>query len=289
MRFPIIHTFRSAFAILLLPASLIAQESQSLLWKVTAPGNDRASYLFGTIHLLPEKQFFFTDRMKQAFDATETLALEMDIDIPMGEQLKMAQQMMMPDGKSWAEFMTPEEFAVLRSAYVDSLGIKANKFDKQYVKIRPLFLSGLVLSTLLGKVKAYEQELSAMAKKSKKPILGLETLDQQMAFMASVSLEDQISQVKEAGASLLREYNRMLDAYLLQDLTALESVARESGDLEGMEEELLTKRNEAWIPLIKQQAAKSPTFFAVGALHLVGEKGVIEGLRGAGFTVEAVK
>lgn len=288
MRFPVIHTFRSAFAILLLPASLIAQESQSLLWKVTAPGNDRASYLFGTIHILPEDKFLFTDKMKQAFDATETLALEMDIDIPMGEQLKMAQQMMMPDGKTWAEFMTPEEFAVLRSAYVDSLGIKANKFDKQYIKIKPLFLSGLVLTTLLGNVKAYEQELSSMAKKSKKPILGLETLDQQMAFMASVTLEEQISQVKEAGASLLREYNRMLAAYLQQDLAALESVARESGDLEGMEEELLTERNAAWIPLIKEQAAKSPTFFAVGALHLVGEKGVIEGLREAGFTVEAV-
>lgn len=288
MRFPIIPIFRSAFAILLLPASLIAQETQSLLWKVTSPDSDNASYLFGTIHLLPEEKFLFTEKMKQAFDATETLALEMDIDIPMGEQLKMAQQMMMPDGKSWAEYMTPEEFAALRSCYVDSLGIKANKFDKQYVKIRPLFLSGLVLSTLLGKVKAYEQELSAMAKKSKKPILGLETLDQQMAFMASVKVEEQITQVKEAGASLLREYSRMLDAYLLQDLTALESVARESGDLEGMEEELLTKRNEAWIPLIKEQAAKSPTFFAVGALHLVGEKGVIAKLRDAGFIVEAV-
>ncbi|MCF8256804.1 MAG: TraB/GumN family protein [Flavobacteriales bacterium] len=288
MRFPLIPAFRSAFAILLLPASLIAQESQSLLWKVTSPGNSKASYLFGTIHLLPENKFLFTDKMQQAFEATETLALEMDIDIPMGEQLKMAQQMMMPDGKTWAEFMTAEEFALLRSAYVDSMGIKANKFDKQYVKIKPLYLSGLVLTTLLGNVKAYEQELSAMAKKSKKPLIGLETLEQQMSFMASVSMEEQIKQVKEAGASLLREYNRMLDAYLSQDLSALESVARESGELEGMEEVLLTKRNEAWIPLIREQAAKSSTFFAVGALHLVGEKGVIEGLRGAGFTVEAV-
>lgn len=289
MRFPIVHTFRSAFAILLLPASLIAQDSQSLLWKVTSPDSDKASYLFGTIHLLPADRYLFTEKMQQAFDATETLALEMDIDIPMGEQLKMAQQMMMPDGRSWAEYMTPEEFTALRSCYVDSLGVKANKFDKQYVKIKPLYLSGLVLSTLLGNVKAYEQELSAMAKKSKKPLIGLETLEQQMAFMASVSLEEQITQVKEAGASLLREYNRMLDAYLLQDLAALEAVARESGDMEGLEEELLTKRNEAWIPLIREQAAKSPTFFAVGALHLVGEKGVIEGLRKAGFTVEAVK
>jgi uncharacterized protein len=287
MRFPFIPSLRSAFALVMLPASLMAQE-KSLLYKVTSPDHKKASYLFGTIHLLPEGKFLFTDKMQKAFDETETLALEMDIDIPMGEQLKMAQQMMMPDGKTWADFMTPEEYAALRSCYVDSLGIKAAKFDKQYVKIKPLYLSGLVLTTLLGNVKAYEQELSTMAKKSKKTLIGLETLEQQMSFMSSVTVEEQITQVKEAGASLLREYNRMLDAYLTQDLTALESVARESGDLEGMEEVLLTKRNEAWIPLIKEQSAKGSTFFAVGALHLVGEKGVIEGLRKAGFTVEAV-
>lgn len=270
------------------PLSLLGQDT-SLLYRVTTADGGKPSYLFGTIHLLPEDRYMFTDKMAEAFDAAETLVLEMTLDIPMGQQLAMAKEMMMPDGKAWADFMTPAEFAVLRSAYVDSLGVKANKFDKQYVKIKPMYLSGLVLTQLLGNVKAYEQELSSKAKKAKMPVIGLETLEQQMSFMASVSLEDQMSQVKEAGASLLREYNRMLDAYLSQDLAALEAVARESGDLEGMEQELLVKRNEAWIPLILKQMQKSPTFFAVGALHLVGENGVIEKLRTAGATVEAVK
>jgi uncharacterized protein YbaP (TraB family) len=80
----------------------------------------------------------------------------------------------------------------------------------------------------------------------------------------------------------------MLEAYLKQDLTALQTLAKESDDFAGIEEELLTKRNAAWIPLVKEQAAKSPTFFAVGALHLVGEKGLISQLRTAGFKVEPV-
>jgi len=273
---------------LLLPLSMLAQEANSLLWKVTSPSNAKASYLFGTLHLLPEEKYFFTDKMQEAFASTETLALEMDIDIPMGEQMKMAMQMMMPDGKTWADYMTSEEFAALRSAYIDSLGVKENKFDKQYVKIKPMYLSALVLSQLLGKVKAYEQELSTMAKKAKKPLIGLETLQQQMDFMASVPLEDQVAQTKAAGASILREYNSMLEAYLKQDLTALQALAKESEDFAGMEEELLTKRNAAWIPLVKEQAAKASTFFAVGALHLVGDKGLIAELRNAGFTVEPV-
>jgi uncharacterized protein YbaP (TraB family) len=272
----------------LLPLSMLAQEANSLLWKVTSPGNTKISYLFGTLHLLPEEKYFFTDKMQEAFASTETLALEMDIDIPMGEQMKMAMQMMMPEGKTWADYMTAEEFTALRSVYIDSLGVKDTKFDKQYVKIKPMYLSALVLSQLLGKTKAYEQELSSMAKKSKKPLIGLETLQQQMDFMASVPLEDQIAQTKAAGGSVLREYNRMLDAYLKQDLDALQAMAKESEDFAGMEEELLTKRNAAWIPLVKEQAAKASTFFAVGALHLVGEKGLITELRNAGFTVQAV-
>lgn len=273
---------------ILFPLSLLAQEANSLLWKVTSPSNAKASYLFGTLHLLPEDKYFFTDKMQMAFDGSETLALEMDIDIPMGEQMKMAMQMMMPDGKSWADYMTAEEFAALRSAYIDSLGVKATKFDKQYVKIKPMYLSALVLQQLLGSVKAYEQELSSMAKKAKKPLIGLETLQQQMDFMNSVSLEEQVKQTKEAGASILREYNKMLEAYLKQDLASLEALAKAREDFAGMEEELLTKRNAAWIPLVKDQAAKSSTFFAVGALHLVGDKGLIAELRKAGFTVEAV-
>jgi uncharacterized protein YbaP (TraB family) len=35
--------------------------------------------------------------------------------------------------------------------------------------------------------------------------------------------------------------------------------------------------------------AAKPTFFAVGAGHLPGDKGVLDGLRKLGYTVEGVK
>lgn len=35
--------------------------------------------------------------------------------------------------------------------------------------------------------------------------------------------------------------------------------------------------------------ADKPTFFAVGALHLAGEKGLIQQLKNAGYTVEGLK
>jgi uncharacterized protein YbaP (TraB family) len=51
---------------------------------------------------------------------------------------------------------------------------------------------------------------------------------------------------------------------------------------------LLDDRNERWIPILQKEFKKNSLFIAVGAGHLPGEKGVIQLLRNAGYTVEAV-
>ncbi len=265
----------------------LAQETNSLLWKVSGKDITKPSYLFGTIHMLPQDKYFFTEKMEEALKNSEVLALEADIDIPLAEQMKMATQMMMPDGKKWSDYMTAEEYATLKSAFVDSLGIKDKKVDK-YANIRPIYISGLILTELLGKVKMYEQELTEMAKKEKKEIVGLETIQEQMEIVSSIPVEDQMDDLKASTASMLRDYNEMLEAYVTQNLTELEKVSTDSEGFDKMEAKLLTERNDRWVKAIQEVLAKQSTFFAVGAMHLVGENGLIEQLKAAGYTVEAV-
>lgn len=265
----------------------LAQETNSLLWKITGKDITKPSYLFGTIHMLPQEKYFFTEEMQKALSSSDVLALEAEIDIPFAEQMKMATQMMMPDGKSWADYMSAEDFALVKSAFVDSLGIKDKKVDK-YSKIRPIYVSGLILSELIGKVKMYEQELTAMAKKQDKEIIGLETIQEQMEIVAAIPVEDQMEDMKSTTASMLRDYNEMLEAYLAQNLIELEKVSTESEGFDKMEEKLLTERNDRWVKAIQELLTKQSTFFAVGAMHLVGENGLIEQLKAAGYTVEAV-
>jgi len=237
--------------------------------------------------MLPEDKYFFTDQMQAALTSSDVLALEVDIDVPMGEQLKMVGEMMMPDGKSWADFMTAEEYTLVKSAFVDSLGFKEKKVDK-YSKIKPIYVSGLILSELLGNVKMYEKELTSMAKKEKKTIIGLETFQEQMEIVGSVALEDQIQDLKESSASMVRDYNEMLDAYTSQNLAELEKAGEDSEGFDKMEEELLTKRNDRWVKAIQEKLANTSTFYAVGAMHLVGESGLIAQLKAAGYSVDAV-
>jgi uncharacterized protein YbaP (TraB family) len=265
-----------------------AQETNSLLWEVSGKDMAKPSYLFGTIHLVPQEKFFFTDKMQEALNSSDVLALEAELDIPLAEQMKMASQMIMPDGKTWADYMSEEDYAAVKSAFVDSLGIKEKKVDK-YAKIRPIYVSGLIMTELLGKVKAYEQELSAMAKKDKKEVIGLETIKEQIDIVSSIPVEDQIEDLKATTASMMREYNEMLDAYIAQDLKALEATTEDSESFDKMEAKLLTDRNNRWVKAIQEKLGEQSIFFAVGAMHLVGDNGLINQLKNAGYNVEPVK
>lgn len=48
---------------------------------------------------------------------------------------------------------------------------------------------------------------------------------------------------------------------------------------------LMTGRNRAWLPVIERAADTGPVMVAVGALHLSGENGLLELLRGQGWTI----
>ncbi|MCB0754781.1 MAG: TraB/GumN family protein, partial [Flavobacteriales bacterium] len=63
----------------------------------------------------------------------------------------------------------------------------------------------------------------------------------------------------------------------------------ESEAFDQMEAKLLTERNNRWIKAIQEKLGDKSVFFAVGAMHLVGDNGLIKQLQSAGYTVEAVK
>jgi uncharacterized protein YbaP (TraB family) len=65
----------------------------------------------------------------------------------------------------------------------------------------------------------------------------------------------------------------------------MEKMLEDDAGMEQFKDLLLYRRNKRWIAPMIEWMRKEPTFFAVGAGHLPGEKGVISLLRQAGFTV----
>ena len=52
---------------------------------------------------------------------------------------------------------------------------------------------------------------------------------------------------------------------------------------------LTYERNTNWVKVMPEIMKEAPTFFAVGAAHLCGDKGVLRLLEKEGYKIEGVK
>jgi uncharacterized protein YbaP (TraB family) len=86
-----------------------------------------------------------------------------------------------------------------------------------------------------------------------------------------------------------KEFNKMVDLYLAEDLETLyEMIQKSEEDIEGFEQFMLIDRNISWIDRIGDLAKEKSSFFAVGAGHLAGDQGVIRLLQEAGYTLTPI-
>jgi len=288
MAITINQTVRLRFTILFFAAFYAIGSDAQLLWKVSKGNDEKPSFLFGTIHIVPEKQFVVWPAVDSAFHACNKLVMEMDLDMSASEMLQAAKQMSLPEGKTLDAYIPKDKFERIRTYCNDSLAWKKRKFNR-YSRMKPFFFSSLVLSAQLGKVKGYEQYFSSRAKKIKMPVLGLETMQEQMKALDAISIEEQARGLDESIVSGRSEYLNMLELYLKRDLENLGVFMAESEEMsDEFSDALLIKRNKNWVPLLQKWMAENPVFVAVGAGHLPGENGLISLLRNEGFKVEAI-
>jgi uncharacterized protein len=128
------------------------------------------------------------------------------------------------------------------------------------------------------------------AKKLKIAVVGLETLEEQGAFLFDAPIERQ----KELLLKTVRESHRMtkdikelFENYRRQDLEAIEAAFLKNEDYTLQEmNDLLSKRNKDWVREMPQLMINGPAFFAVGAGHLVGDDGLIALLKNLGYTLK---
>jgi uncharacterized protein YbaP (TraB family) len=276
------------FSIFLILVKSIPDSNAQLLWKISGEGLKNSSYLFGTIHVVPESLFVVWPAVDSAFRQSQLLIMEMDLDFSAAEMIEAARGMALPKGKTLSDYLPADGFEMIRAYCMDSLQWKKRKF-KRYCRMKPFYFSSLVLSDQLGKVSGYEHYFSKQAKRMNKPIRGLETIQQQLYAIDQVSVEEQAAMLGEAIQEGRKEFESMLDLYLKRDLDALWKLMLEEGEaVDGFTSVLLNKRNANWISQLEKWLPEQPLFVAVGAGHLPGEAGLIELLRNKGFSVEAV-
>ncbi len=265
-----------------------APTEKALLWKITGNNNQSPSYLYGTFHLLCPEDMVFDSTVTSALQGSKTLFLELD----MSDQKVMMQAFkgsMMKEGQTLKDLYESSVYQVIQ----DSLKAMTTMPMMMVEKMKPALTVSAIYPSLLGcNVGSPEMALSNLAKKNGATVKGLESVEEQMAAFDAIPLAEQAemlrSYILESGKAK-QELTEMLTLYRSKDVVGMAAMFDTMEEGWGKyEEDLLIKRNKAWITRIAEQTKIEQTFFAVGAGHLGGEQGVISLLRKAGYMVEPV-
>ena len=283
-----------ALIILAFVVSLIStygqEKENSLLWKVSGNGLEQPSYLYGTFHLLCPADLQIKDKVQNAFDESDQLVLELDFDDP-SVMPTIQQNMMYKDGTTAKDYLNKKEYNMIKTFFNDSLNMPFQRLQA----VKPFFLSSITLRHFLGcQPASFEKRLTSMAKKDSIEVKGLETVQEQLNFIEDIPMKMQkkmlLENLKEFDKSK-KMFDQLIDHYLNEDISEINNLVDEymSDEYAGFKKDLLTDRNKNWIPDIEKLMKNNASFIAFGAGHLPGNNGVIELLREAGYTVEAVK
>jgi uncharacterized protein YbaP (TraB family) len=260
-----------------------------LLWKISGNGVKQNSYLYGTIHVMPKEKFTISPKIQDAINSSSKMAMEVDLDMDLKTKIRVAQEMILPNGKTLRNYLSAEEFNRLNTYCLDSLKLKKGKL-KKYYRLKPFFFSSVVAQEQMGEISSYEMEFMKIAKKRKMTMIGLESIEFQMQTINKITVEDQAKMLmQEFGSNPTEQFDDMLNLYLKEDLEGLyKVVSEESNAIPEFNYNFLEVRNKNWIPVIEKNIASNTFFIAVGAAHLPGENGVIQLLRSKGYSVEPI-
>jgi uncharacterized protein YbaP (TraB family) len=265
-----------ALSLLLLPAAAIARPA---LWVVK--GADTTIYLFGTVHLLPNDTAWHYPALDQAMADSQTLYIELTDD----DQANMVALVLRYGMDTSRPLPT-----LLNHAEQLRLNIAANKAGVpggvQTLNMMRPWLAALTLATApllkagLDPEHGVDKQLKAQMAGAGKPVLGLETAEQQIRFLAdmpqAVELAFLRSSIRDVDKGPI-ELTELIDAWKNGDTATIARL--EDEDMRQTEpklyQRLLVQRNGVWAKKIAAMLQQPGTIFiAVGAAHLAGPDSV---------------
>jgi len=267
-----------------------ADAQRGIFWEVK--GRTNTVYLLGSVHMLRPDDSVLPSAVQNAYEHSKALVMELDLnDVNMEAMLGSGMQSaLLPEGESLTEVLGPELHAEL-VRHAGELGLEPELLDR----FQPWFAALLVEQTALTKLgfetgAGVDEQLAVRAQHDGKPIIALETVDQQLGFFSNLSMAQQKQYLRTTLRDLDTEESEaasMVGAWQRGDTAELERQLRKESDKSPDLFRLLTAdRNRQWLPKIVNLLGESQDYLVVvGALHLVGRDGVVELLKGQGFQV----
>ena len=276
-----------------------AGKTGAILWKISGKDLDKPSYLLGTFHLKPAEFLDSIPGAGAALLSAEQIVGELIMNDMNSLQAQVLQAMKMPSDTTYQMLYSEADYQFVNEQLRASLGAGLNKLGE-------LMPAGIQMVYIMMMYQRYfpnanpanviDIAVQNIAKENNKPVLGLETVDDQISALLGSPLKRQaeillcslrnheygITQI-ESG---IEYYNRFdldkLYEMMMSDADPCQSSRQET-------DRLLKDRNDNWMKILPGMIKEKSSFIAVGAMHLAGEEGLLNQLEKLGYTVEPVE
>ncbi len=278
------------FALLCLLLSCAQANAQPAIWQVQ--GKHNTLYLLGTIHMLPAN-LALPDNIDKAYREAEQLLMEVDMDDldPIATQALTMKLGLLPTGQTLDSRLDASTRQQLQTA-ARNIGFDASVLAPFRPWLAAMTLEQLQFAKLGFAADAgIEMRLTQRAASDHKPIQGLETLEEQLNLFATLGDEQQREYLQHTLDELDTAHNELdalLTAWQQGDEQRLQAMLAEGfADDPKLFNELTSARNRRWMGALKTllNTQRDDYLVAVGALHLIGQDGLVALLRQAGYQV----
>ena len=268
----------------------LSAQAASPVWAVRGPHN--IVYLAGSIHMLPADDAALPAGFTRAYADSTKLVMELDLAKfdPMEAMSWMMDHGTLPAGTTLRGLLGEQRYGRVSGAAA-GLGMPMAGLDS----LAP-WVVGIEITDAAYEHEGFdpdqgvEEQLLRLAQTDHKPTAGLETLPEELGSLSSLSSADQIrmlDQTVDELKDLKSEMREVTGAWRSGDRAHLAALlSSEYGAFPSLYKPLVTDRNQRWLPQVEQLlSGKDNAFVVVGALHLVGDGGLLELLRRKGYTI----
>lgn len=267
------------------------------LYRVRDLQQGHTAYLFGTVHVGQTAFYPLEPEVTKALNQAGKLVLEVDIRNADAMQQAFVKYGMYPADQTLAQNISDDTLTKLKRA-LKNVGVT---YD-QVAQIKPWMVANLLLIKELElhgypAEQGIEMYFLSQAKQQGKNVGELETAGYQLSLFDSMAPQQQEIYLREsmadlANGSTLKKSLRLLNAWRNADskelLRSFRELQTEKSATASFEQKVLVDgRNPSLTNkieiLLKQDKA---SFVAIGAFHLLGEKGVPALLQQRGYEVQ---
>jgi len=281
----------ATLAVLLAAGTLSASEASGkvFMWKAQKNGG-AAIYLLGSIHALKAEAYPLPAAIEAAFDEAEVVVFEVDLDEMTGAAMHMLAAGSLDAGQTLEQVLGPSLWAELGAAAADA-GLDPSMLQFMKPWMAALSVAALEL-TSAGYLPAYglDSHFFQRAKEEGKERVALETVEYQIGLFADFTPDESTAFLRYTLADL-KSIGPVLDGlyhhWLVGEVEPVEALlGSEFEEFPDLYRTLVTDRNLRWIDRIEELlAGQRDAMVVVGALHLVGEQGLVALLRQNGYLV----